>query len=107
MALILTEAESVPPNSRVPAATPNKVGLPSTIVYVPQLAKVGSRITFVAVIASSAGSFSQVTALVRSSQTEVSQAIRVYRTADRSKIIFSRTDTGFPTDFAWPKVQIF
>lgn len=93
---------SIPPSNRTPAALPNRVGVVSNSIDVPSLAKVGARATYVSVIASSAGSYQQVTGMVRSTDSRVLQATRVSKLNDRRKIIFSREDAAFPKDFVWP-----
>ncbi len=102
---ITSSAASIPPNNRVPASFPNKVGVESNVLDLPQLDAIGAQINFVNTIASSAGSYVQVTAMVRSSETTVLQAVRLSTTDDRSKIILSRQDDGFPSDHAWPTRQ--
>jgi hypothetical protein len=100
--LVTSRGASVPPGNRVPAAFPNKMGIDSNALALPQLDKIGGRYIFVNTIASSAGSYVQVTLMVRSSETDVRQAVRVSKIDDRSKIVFTRQDDGFPSDFAWP-----
>lgn len=102
-ATFTTEAKSVPPNSRAPAPIPNIAGLPSAKISVASLSKQGARVLFVSVIASGAGSYSQVTALIRS-ENKVLQAMRLYRADDPSKIVDSKSEPGFPADFKWPNL---
>lgn len=101
--IVTSRGTSVPPNNRAPAAFPNRFGVDSNVLHLPQLESVGSNVTFVTVIASSAGAYAQVSGLVRSSETSILQSVRVSPINDRSKVILSHSDPGFPANFAWPK----
>lgn len=94
---------SVPPANRVPANFPNKVGIQSNSMNLPQLENVGEQFVVVSIIASTIGSFQQVTGMIRSSEKTVLQAVRVSRLNDPSNLIFSTQDREFPADFVWPK----
>lgn len=104
-ATLTSSAASIPPNNRVPARFPNKVGVESNLLNLPQLDAIGAHISLVNTIASAAGSYVQVTAMVRSSETTVLQAVRLSKIDDRSKIILSREDDGFPSDYVWPSLD--
>lgn len=99
---VASRAASVPPDSRVPADFPNKLGVGSNRQVLPELDAIGARRIFESTIASSAGSWAQVTLMVRSSATTVLQAVRVSKLDDPSTIVFSKQDPGFPPDFPWP-----
>jgi hypothetical protein len=99
-----SEAYSVPPDSRVPVAMPGTGVFSFQFLTLKQLQGVGDVITFTTGIACSAGTYVQQTSATKSAVDSLVQRTRVFRVADRSAPIFSKTDDGFPASFAWPEL---
>ena len=104
--LFTSEAYSLPPSNgfigRASVTVPNTAGRDSRSIGLPAIQQVGRKTVIPSLLVSSAGSYRQITALIRQSDTVVLQAARVYRDQDRSNPIFARSDPGFPDDFDWP-----